>query len=111
VLPVTFDNELTLINLTYLENDMGDSISEEERLDILCAVKSVTRSEHYAAAKNGMKPEIVFVVNQYDYSKQSMVELEGIRYNVIREYRPGKSNGLDDFETIELVCQGVLHNG
>jgi hypothetical protein len=107
-----FDYELTLINLTYQENDMGDSVGgEPEPTTILCGLKSVTRSEYYAAAKSGLKPEMVFVVNRYDYSKQSEVEFEGNRYKVIREYRSGKSNGLEDFETIELVCQGVLHNG
>jgi SPP1 family predicted phage head-tail adaptor len=104
---MTFDCELTLINLTYFENDMGDSIGTEERSNILCDIASVTRSEYYAAASRGMKPEIVFIVNQYDYNKQSMVEFEGNKYRVIRYYQPKKSKGMDDFETIELVCSGI----
>jgi SPP1 family predicted phage head-tail adaptor len=108
---MTFDYVLTLIKLTYSENDMGDSISTEERSNILCDVVSVTRSEHYAAASHGMKPEIVFIVNQYDYNKQSMVEFEGNKYIVIRYYRPKKSKGIDDFETVELICEGVVNHG
>jgi SPP1 family predicted phage head-tail adaptor len=111
VFQVTFDFELTLIKLTYSENDMGDSISTEERTDILCDVVSVTRSEHYAAASHGMKPEIVFIVNQYDYEKQSMVEFEGTKYSVIRYFKPKKSKGIDDFETLELICEGVVNHG
>lgn len=107
---MTFDNELTLINLTYSENDMGDSISKEERTNILCDVASVTRSEHYAAASHGMKPEVVFIVNQYDYNKQSMVEFEGNKYRVIRHYQPKKSKSIEDFETIELICEGIVNH-
>jgi hypothetical protein len=107
VLKVTFDYELTLIKSTFSENNIGDSIGVEERQVILCDVLSVTRSEHYAAASLEMKPEIVFIVNQYDYDKQSTVEFEGAKYSVIRSFKPKKSKGIDDFETIELVCSGV----
>ncbi|MFY0758733.1 phage head closure protein [Metabacillus dongyingensis] len=108
---MTFDYELTLIKLIFSENDMGDSISTEEHSNILCDVVSVTRSEHYAAASHGMKPEIVFIVNQYDYNKQSMVEFEGNKYNVIRDYKQKKSKGIYDFETIELICSGIVNDG
>ena len=84
---------------------MGDSIDIEDPFVILCDVQSVTRSEHYAAANNGVKPEIVFVVNQYEYEGQKLVEFEGVRYNVIREY---KSKNPEHFETIELICEGVV---
>jgi SPP1 family predicted phage head-tail adaptor len=107
---MTFDYELTLIKLTYSENDMGDSIGIEGRSNILCDVASVTRSEHYAAASHGMKPEIVFIVNQYDYNKQSFVEFEGNKYRVIRYYQPKKSKGIEDFETIELICEGIVNH-
>ncbi|MBT2656620.1 phage head-tail adapter protein [Bacillus sp. ISL-18] len=107
---MTFDYELILIKPIYSQNDMGDSISTEEHTNILCDVASVTRSEHYAAASHGMKPEIVFIVNQYEYEKQSMVEFEGNKYKVIRTFKPKQSKGLEDLETIELVCEGVGNN-
>jgi hypothetical protein len=111
VLKVTFDNELTLIDLIYSENEVGDAISSEERLNILCDVASITRSEHYAAASHGIKPEIVFIINQFDFGKQSMVEFEGERYKVIRVYKSKKSSGIEDFDTIELICSGYINDG
>lgn len=104
---MTFDHELTLITLKHTENNMGDSISTETELTILCNVRSVNRSEHYAAASNGMKPEITFIVNQYEYSGQSVVEFEGKRYKVIRDFRKKGSADIADFETTELICEGV----
>lgn len=106
-----FDNELTLIEKTYTENAIGDSIPVENKVVVWCGKDSITRSEHYAAASHGLQPEIVFIVNQYEYEGQSEVEFEGKRYSVIRTYQPRKSKGIMDFETVELVCQGVVNNG
>lgn len=103
---MTFDDELTLIEIMFTENEMGDSIEHEERTIVLCGVKSVTRSEHYAAAANDIVPSIVFIINKYDYNKQSKVEFEGNKYRVIRTYAQDKAKELSDFETIELICEG-----
>lgn len=104
---MTFDYELKLFTVTHTENDMGDSITAETEVTILCDVRSVNRSEHYAAASNGMKPEITFIVNQYEYTGQSVVEYDGKRYKVIRDFRKKGSTDIADFETIELICEGV----
>lgn len=107
---MTFDHELTLIDVVHSENDIGDPITYEERTDVLCSVQSVTRSEHYAAAAHGLQPEVVFVVNQYDYNGQKYAEFENQRYQVIRAYKPRKAKGIGDFETVELVCKGWVNN-
>lgn len=104
---MTFDDELTLIAITYTENELGDQIESESRLVVLCEELSVTRSEHYAAAQAGMRPEVVFAVNMYDYDGQQRVEHHGDVYRIIRHYKKKKSKDISDFETIELVCQGV----
>ena len=106
---MTFDFELTLVNTTYTENDMGDMIPIDTRLVVLCDVQSVTRAEHYSAAANGLKPSVVFVLNKFEYEGQKDVEYEGIRYNVDRSYAPKKSKGIEDFENIELVCTASIN--
>jgi SPP1 family predicted phage head-tail adaptor len=108
---VTFDNELTLFSISYSYDEIGNSIETKQGSTVLCEVQSITRSEHYAAASSGLKPEIVFVVNQYDYAGQKEVEFEKVIYKVIRTYKANKGKGLGDFETIELVCQGVENLG
>lgn len=106
---MTFDYELILIGSESGENDMGDPILIPTRKSILCDVQSVTRSEHYQAAASGLKPEIVFVVNKYDYEGEKQVEFDGKPYNVIRTYIPHKSKNISDFETLELVCEGLVN--
>lgn len=108
----TFDDELTLITFEDSVNDIGDVVKDEEnKRKILCDVKSVNRSEFYAAARSDMKPEAVFEVNKYDYSNEKIVEHDGQRYDVIRSYMPRGRQDLDNFEILELVCEGVNHNG
>lgn len=114
---MTFDHELTLIHFIQTENDMGDIISNEYRIDVLCGVQSISRSEHYAAAAHDLRPEITFIVNKYDYEGQKKVEFEGKKFNVIRTYmnttgnNSRRSNGLGDFETLELICQEAANHG
>lgn len=105
---MTFDDELKLIDFTTTENEMGDVISTETFTTILCDVESVTRSEHYAAAANGMVPEVVFIVNKYDYNGQRRVEHDGKRYEVIRHFTKKKAKNISEMDNLELVCQGVI---
>lgn len=103
------NDEITLIRTTQTENDMGDVINIEERNVVLCEVESVTRNEFYNAAKVDMQPEIVFVINRYDYEGQSELEYEGNLYDVIRSYKPSNRNNPTpmDIDRLELVCKGA----
>ena len=108
---MTFDYELILIKIEAGENDLGDPITVRTERPVLCDVLSVGRNEHYQAAAHGLKPELVFVVSKWDYQGEKEVVFDGERYNVLRTYEPKKSKGLGDFETLELVCEGVVNRG
>ncbi len=108
---MTFDHELILIKTEEAENDLGDPITIRAEKPVLCDVLSVGRSEHYQAAAHGLKPELVFVVSKWDYQGEKEVVFDGERYNVLRTYRPKTAKGLGDFETVELVCEGVVNRG
>lgn len=105
---MTFDDELTLISpKDFTDDAIGNQIPvDPTETTILCGVKSVTRSEHYAAAADGLKPEVVFIVNRYEYAGQKNVKHNSKPYRVIRTYQPDKAKAVMDFENIELVCQG-----
>ncbi|WP_222928506.1 phage head-tail adapter protein [Sutcliffiella horikoshii] len=105
-----FDHELILISLSPAENSMGDPIVEETSVTVLCDVQAITRSEHYAAATHGLKPELTFVLNKYEYEGQRLVEFENVRYRVIRHYFTKTQKDFADFESVELVCEGLMNN-
>ncbi|KNY24843.1 hypothetical protein [Pseudobacteroides cellulosolvens] len=106
---MTKDYELVLIdNSASTVNDIGNVITTEVRTPVLCGIRSVTRSEHYAAAANDLKPEIVFIINKYEYTGQKEAEFENARYRIIRTFVPDKNKDISDFEDMELVCSGVM---
>ena len=99
-----FSNELVLINIKYSFDNIGNQIETEERTEIFCNTKSVTRAEFYNAATTDLKPSLVFVVHLYEYNDEEMVEYKGNKYRVIRSY-------MTNTEEIELVCEKVLKDG
>lgn len=109
---MTYDHELTLVGLIYPKDEngfpqtdeVGNQISEEIKSVVLCCVKSIGRTEFYNAATNGLKPEFIFVVHGYEYFGETLVEFEGVKYNVIRTYSV-------NFEEVELTCEKVAANG
>ena len=98
---MTYDYELTLINQFFIEDEIGNQIPQEIETDIYCGIKSIGRNEFYTAAKSGLKPELIFVINNYEYSGEKEIIFEGKRYKVIRTYLIG-------FEEIELTCEKVV---
>lgn len=101
---MTFDHEVTLISQTIIEDDIGNQIPVEEETTILCGKKSVSRSEFYNAAVNGLKPVIILVVHPYEYEGQARIKFDGVYYKVIRAYEVS-------MEELELTCERVIGNG
>lgn len=104
------NDEINLITTITSENAIGDVVTEQIKTNILCEVESVTRSEFYNAAKIDMQPEIVFIVNRYDYEGQSEIEYENKLYDVIRSYKPNNQKGMD-IDRLELICKGADIDG
>lgn len=114
---MTYDNELKLISYTIEYDEIGQQKKIPIKTNILCAIKSVGRSEFYAAAQAGLKPEITFIIHAYEYNGEKEVEFEGEKYKVLRTYRKKysigekKSNNILEAEEIELTCEKVIGNG
>jgi len=99
---MTYDYELTLLSYETEQDEIGQEVKIKpiER-KILCGIKSIVRNEFYAAAQTGLKPEITFIVHNFEYNGEKEVEFEGQKYRVIRTY-------LASSEEIELVCEKVF---
>ena len=98
-----YDHELTLLQETVYEDELGNQRTDETEKNILCSLKSVGGAEFYNASMNGMKPEIIFVVHRYEYEGEIKVIFDNTRYRVIRTYATG-------FEELELTCEKVTGN-
>ena len=106
---MTYDNELTLIQQTTTYDDIGNPIESDNKINVLCGLKSIGRTEFYNAAANGLKPTLIFVVHPYEYNGETYVEFSEDekpkqKYKVIKTYKP-------NFEDLELTCEKVIGNG
>lgn len=96
------DDVITLLNPTYVENEMGQPIAQYgPGRDVMCQRRSVSRSEFYQAAQAGLSPTYVFVLSHFtDYMKEPEVGYtdefgEDKVYTIIRAYRPPDSDELE----------------
>lgn len=102
---MTYDYELKLIGVTVTGVDsIGQEVGVEIETTILCSLKSITRTEFYAAAQAGIRPSLTFVIHKFEYASEKEVEFEGQRYKVIRTYS-------ENFDELELTCERVGANG
>lgn len=93
---------INLISESYTENDMGDTITVEERVMVYANKKSIRQSEFYQAQATGLKPAIAFEIHSEEYGEQKKLEYNDKGYHIIRTYDKG--------EFIELICEGVINN-
>lgn len=98
--------KIKLISITVTDDDIGNQVEEETATEVWAEETGIRQSEFYAAAVAGLKPERTFVIWANEYSGQTKIEADGVKYKLIRAYNnPSKS------EMIELVCEKVTADG
>ena len=103
------DDVCTLIGVRKRDYDeSGNDITEPTERQVFCRVGSVTRSEFYAAATAGIRPEMVlYLSNTEDYQGEDIVRYPaeaGPLYDVVRTYR-GDGRSAAGPDGIEIVLQ------
>lgn len=90
---------ITLVNeqKTYNANrqPIVETISQK---DVYAQMRSITRAEWFEAGRNGLKPDICFITNCFDYNGETIVDYDGKRYGVYRTFF-----GRND--SVELYCE------
>ncbi len=96
------DKIIYLITFTKTKNDLRDSVKTPVRRETFAKKKSVRQSEFYQAAATDLRPVFTLVVWTLEYKNESVVEVDGIMYNIIRTYEP-------DEKDTELTCSGLVN--
>ena len=100
------NSQVKLISVTYTEDEVGNQIPAETFTEVWAEVTGIRQSEFYNAAIAGLRPERTFVVWANEYSGQTKIEADGVKYKLIRAFNnPAKS------EMMELVCERVTADG
>ena len=100
------DTIATLIENTVSSFDeYGNPIKTTTKRNVFCDLRSVTRSEFYSAAHNGLQPSLIlWISHAADYNGEKLAEVDGRLYSVIRSYRaPGT-------DAVELTLQVEIGN-
>lgn len=81
------DDVITLYGADGWQIDaVGNQVPKRSPREVYARIESVGRSEYYAAAAAGLRPEIKAVICRYDFDGETEAELGGKRYAVIRTY-------------------------
>jgi len=88
-----------LISEMQSQDDIGQFVPKETERQVYAKKQSISRNEWFEAGRNGLRPDICFVVFRYDYNGELIIEDEyGKRYGVYRTYE-------NQSEEIELYCE------
>lgn len=82
--------ELTLVELTPTQDDIGQYIFRETETKVFCRENVVGTKEFYNAMAVGLTPTAELQLRKCDYNGQPEVEYEGKRFAVIRTLPKGK---------------------
>lgn len=91
------DEQLVLVDTVTSVNSVGIPVLTETKTTVWADKLSAKRAEHYAANAAGIRVDIVFSVNADDYTGQTEVEWDNVKYNVVRSYAVGRGR-------VELTC-------
>lgn len=104
---MTYDDEVNLIKLTTIVDAIGDIITIEIKRNVLVSVLNYRNKDYYEALAGGLKPSITFGINKYEYEDEKHLEYNGKKYKII-DITPIKAKDESEFESIGLICEGVL---
>lgn len=96
----TFDEDVELGQMTELEIHY-EIIKSWVYTPVYATKKSVRSSEHYQAATVGLKPELVFIVRDFEYDNHERLKYKGVIYEITRAFH--------DDEVYELTV--TTHTG
>lgn len=99
---MAWEHDVTLISRKQVDEDeLLQPIFEEQKEEIACNKRSLTRSEFYFAAQADMKPSMVLEVHSFEYKNQNYLEFNGKRYKVLKTFDKSP-------EIIELTCEAIF---
>lgn len=75
-----------LISETFAPNDIGVLEPTEHRRKVYAQHQSVTADEWFEGGRNGLNPDMRFLMFRPEYKGEQIIEYKGQRYAVYRTY-------------------------
>lgn len=98
---ISLDDICNLITVETELDELGQPVGTNEvSRQVFCSRKSVSRAEYAAAGQNGLKPDLVLVVDSDEYDDEDTVSYGDKKLHVYRTYL--RQDGFT-----ELYCEVV----
>ena len=78
---------VTLVKQTYEQDDLGDFEAQETEREVFCKISSVSQSEFFRAAQEGLEADLKIEVWEHDYEGEMLAKIDGVTYTVYRTYK------------------------
>jgi SPP1 family predicted phage head-tail adaptor len=99
---VRFDAVIDLLTVTYSKGSIGQQIEATVARQVFANEFTVSSAEFYDAGQNGLQPERQYQMRSCDYAGERLLEIDDLRYEIIRTQRRG--------EWTLLTCQRTVAN-
>lgn len=76
-----------LVSESFTEDSYGVLKPKTEKRLVYANVQSITASEFFEGGRNGLRPELRFVLFGPDYEGEDIVEYGGVQYAIYRAYQ------------------------
>lgn len=99
------DDVLYLMKVTRYQDEYGNWRKSEVNKRIFCRIESIDRSEYFEGGRNGIRPEMKFVVFAKDYEGEEQLTYDKKPYAIYRTYQiPGS-----DYMELYTQVKGGVH--
>lgn len=103
-----YNYEIQLIEKVIGKDEIGNDTVVENTRNVLAKIADVGSFEFYNAKVAGLKPEIKFIIKDFEYLGEDEVIHDNQRYSVTRTYTVGfedeQYRNRLKFDEIELTC-------
>lgn len=83
-----WDLEVSLLQVDgYTTNKIGDKVPKYKVIGLLAYEKPITRGELIIAGQSNITITKIIVIHPFEYSNEELVEIDGIRYQVVNVYK------------------------
>lgn len=80
---------ISLVSTYYTEDDIGQNVSVEQAVNVLCRLRSVSMTEWSQASQLGLSASYQAVMWAAEYHGEEYVDIDSKRYHVYRTYDSG----------------------
>ncbi|HCP14825.1 MAG TPA: hypothetical protein DIT32_03480 [Peptococcaceae bacterium] len=106
---MTYDQEISLIADSDDPDidDIGDMKESQTQRTVYVAILNYRTKAYYQALSNGMRPEIVFAINKYEYNDEKTMIYDGKTFRIL-DVSQTIAKYASEYESLTLICTAVI---